>query len=217
MHSLDHCFFTHRADDGSLDAMLIVYVDDFLMCYSATFDIEIMEKMFKWGSITRVRQGEPGEYRGKEITCLRDQKGKKALKISQENFVKNLTYGKIKKGRLAGENLLDPDEWKEMRSAAGCLQWLGGQCRAVASVANKGSETTVQDLKKVHEVIAAVKDTPTNGIVFPAVSFGPASTIVTYTDSSWDNAARHASQFGVMILVCPGQVTEKTSPGFALD
>ena len=154
---------------------------------------------------------------------MRDQQGKKVLKISQDNFVKNLTYGKIKKGRLAGENLLDPDEWKEMRSAAGCLQWLGGQCRpdvaAVASVANKGSETTAQDLKKAHEAIAAVKeDAPTNGIVFPAVSFGRGSTIiVTYTDSSWANAARHASQFGVMILVCPGQVSEKTSPGFVLD
>eukprot|EP00434_Breviolum_minutum_P022664 symbB.v1.2.020001.t1/scaffold1659.1/size107071/3 len=221
MHSLDHCFFTHRGKTGDLDAMLIVHVDDFLMCYSSSFNIDIMEKMFKWGSVTRVREGEPGEYRGKEITCMRDQQDKKVLKISQENFVKNLTYGKIKKGRLAGENLLDPDEWKEMRSAAGCLQWLGGQCRpdvaAVASVANKGSETTVQDLKKVHEAIAAVKETPTNGIVFPAVSFGRGSTIVTYTDSSWANAARHASQFGVMILVCPGQVSEKTSPGFVLD
>ena len=221
MHSLDHCFFSHRADDGSLDAMLIVHVDDFLMCYSSTFDIEIMEKMFKWGSITRVKEGEPGEYRGKEITCMKDQKGKRVLKISQENFVKNLSYGRIKKGRLAGENLLHPDEWREMRSAAGCLQWLGGQCRpdvaAVASVANRGSETTVQDLKKVHEAIAAVKETPSNGIVFPAVSFGRGSTIVTYSDSSWANAARHASQFGVMILVCPGQVTEKTSPGFVLD
>ena len=221
MHSLDHCFFTHRGKSGDLDAMLIVHVDDFLMCYSSSFNIDIMEKMFKWGSVTRVREGEPGEYRGKEITCMRDEQDKKVLKISQENFVKNLTYGKIKKGRLAGENLLDPDEWKEMRSAAGCLQWLGGQCRpdvaAVASVANKGSETTVQDLKKVHEAIAAVKETPTNGIVFPAVSFGRGSTIVTYTDSSWANAARHASQFGVMILVCPGQVSEKTSPGFVLD
>ena len=67
-HSLDHCFFTRRGKSGDLDAMLIVHVDDFLMCYSSSFNIDIMEKMFKWGSITRVREGEPGEYRGKEIT-----------------------------------------------------------------------------------------------------------------------------------------------------
>ena len=65
--------------------------------------------------------------------------------------------------------------------------------------------------------IVAVQETPTSGIVFPAVSFGRGSTIVTFTDSSWANAARHASQFGMMILVCPGQVLEKTSPGCVLD
>ena len=62
-----------------------------------------------------------------------------------------------------------------------------------------------------------VKSTPESGITFPAASFGRGSTIVTYTDSSWANAQNHASQYGVMILACPGQVSETTTSGFVLD
>ena len=221
LHSFDRCFFQHFDGGGQLDAMAIVHVDDFLVVYSETFNLSLLEEMFRWGSVTKVDEDNPGVYRGKEISCIRDKDNRRTLKVTQKAFVENLVEGRIKKGRLKDpDQKLTPEEWQEMRSVTGCLQWLGGQSRpdvaAVSSLSN-GQETTVQDLKRVHDALSYVKSTPESGITFPAVSFGRGSTIVTYTDSSWANAQNHASQYGVMILACPGQVSETTTSGFVLD
>ena len=61
------------------------------------------------------------------------------------------------------------------------------------------------------------KATADSGLVFPAIPFGRSSAIVTFADSGWANAAKFASQFEVMVTLCPAQVTEKTTYGFALD
>ena len=115
--------------------------------------------MFRWGSVTKVDEDNPGVYRGKEISCIRDKDNKRTLKVTQKAFVENLVEGRIKKGRLKDpDQKLTPEEWQEMRSVTGCLQWLGGQSRpdvaAVSSLSNRGQETTVQDLKRVHDALS---------------------------------------------------------------
>eukprot|EP00438_Fugacium_kawagutii_P011147 Skav200228 [mRNA] locus=scaffold2352:155227:163374:+ [translate_table: standard] len=219
-HEYDRCMFYHIGDDEMLDAVLIVHVDDFMMTYASTFNIDKMEKLFEWGSVTKIDPDHPGEYRGKEIRM--EKSGDKFIyKVTQKKFLDNLQEGKIRPGRLQQDPLLTSEEWKEMRSVCGCIQWLSGQTRpdlsAAASLSHRGSETEIHDLKRLHETLRYAMSTADSGLTFPAVTFDKASVIATFADSGWANAAKFSSQFGIMIILCPGQVKDVTTLGFLLD
>ena len=123
--------------------------------------------------------------------------------------------------RLKGDQKLSSEELKEFRSVCGCIQWLGGQCRpelaSTASLCHRGNETDVTDLQKLHEAIKYAKAHDEDGIVFMDVPFNKASCLVTFADSSWANAINFSSQYGVVVALCPPQVTGKLSPAIVLD
>ena len=219
-HTFDRCLFYHRGPNDELDCILIVHVDDFMATYSEVFDVKILEELFEWGSITRVDENHSGEYRGKEIH-MKETNSKFTIHVSQQKFLDNLTNGKLPVGRLQKEPQLSTAEWQEMRSVCGCLQWLGGQTRpdvsATASLSHRGGDTEISDLKRLHETLKYAKETASSGITFPAIPVNKASVILTFADSSWANAAKHSSQFGVMVVLCPPQVTEAISHCHVLD
>jgi len=124
VHSFDRCCFYHIGEDGKLDCVMIVHVDDFMAAFSETFDLTLLENMFEWGSTTRVDEENPGEYRGKEISMIKTGDGKIHYKVSQKSFLKNLSEGKLVSGRLKKDPKLSSDELKEFRSVCGSLQWL---------------------------------------------------------------------------------------------
>ena len=219
-HTFDRCLFYHRGPNDELDCILIVHVDDFMATYSEVFDVKILEELFEWGSITRVDENHSGEYRGKEIH-MKETNGKFTIHVSQQKFLDNLTNGKLPVGRLQKEPQLSTAEWQEMRSVCGCLQWLGGQTRpdvsATASLSHRGGDTEISDLKRLHETLKYAKETASSRITFSAIPVNKASVILTFADSSWASAAKHSSQFGVMVVLCPPQVTEAISHCHLLD
>ena len=219
-HSFDRCFYYHHGSDGLLDCVLIVHVDDFLATYSESFDLAILEGLFKWGSTTKITEDTSGVYRGKEI-ALERRDGKLFYNITQKSFVDHLEEGKLPPGRLQKDKTLTPEEVKEFRSVCGCLQWLGGQTRpevaAAASLCHRGQETDVTDLRNLYETLSFVKATPESGIVFPPVPLDKTSVIVSFGDSSWANAANYSSQYGVVVTICPSQVTEATTNALLVD
>lgn len=115
---------------------------------------------------------------------------------------------------------IDDDERKEFRSVSGCLQGLSGQSRpdlcATVSLSHRGEASTVADLKILHEGLNYAKQTEDQGICFPPVPLNRAS-IITYSDSSWANAKLFKSQYGVVVMICPAQVTEQTCYGYVVD
>eukprot|EP00435_Cladocopium_sp_Y103_P005736 s3811_g1.t2 len=189
--------------------------------YSSSFDISILQNLFEWGSVTILDENIPGEYRGKEISMIKTDEGRIHYKVTQKSFIRNLKEGKLRSGRLKSDDLLEPEEVKEFRSVSGCIQWLGGQCRpelaSTSSLCNRGSETRTSDLHKLHEALKYAKESEESGIVFADIPVNRASCIVTYTDSSWANAANYSSQFGVVVTLCPPQVTESICTGHILD
>ena len=51
-----NCLFYHISeDDGSLGAVLIVHVDDFMCTYSESFPLQLLEDLFEWGSGQRYK------------------------------------------------------------------------------------------------------------------------------------------------------------------
>lgn len=88
---------------------------------------------------------------------------------------------------------------------------------AAASLCHRGQETDVTDLRNLYETLSFVKATTESGIVFPPVPVDKTSVIVAFGDSSWANAANYSSQYGVVVTICPSQVTEATTNALLVD
>ena len=159
--------------------------------YSETFPLEIREKMFVWGSVTKVDENTPATYRGKEISMIvvgnRDK-----CKVTQKEFIEGIQGGKIGRGRGQQPEKLTPSEWVEFRSVSGSLQWLLSQTRPeigpFVSLSNHVGETTFKDLQRLYEAVEFLKETRNNGIVYQDLPLNFATKFVTYTDRSFANA-----------------------------
>ena len=154
--------------------------------------------MFRWGSTTLLTHENEIIFRGKEIKMQQVQ-GKTVLKVTQKAFIDEMSPGQLARGRLQAEKL-NPEGWKEFRSVAGSLQWVGGQTRpdvcSAVSLAKKGAETSPKDLKTLFNYIDLAKQTSDLGLCFNPVPFNKASVLIGYGDSSWANAPGGKSQMG---------------------
>ena len=190
-HSFDKCFYYHLNEQQQLDCALIVHVDDFLAVYAQQFNEGILHDLFKWGSITKVTPTCPGEYRGKEI-IMEEKNGRYSYLISQKAFTDAMDEGVLPKGRLQGPAALSESELKDFRSLIGSLQWLSGQTRpdlaAPASLRQKGTKTSIEDLAMVYQYVKYARSTSGQGIRVPPVPFNRSSVLLAYGDSSWCNA-----------------------------
>ena len=221
-HSLDRCCYYLLNDENQLIAILIVHVDDFMMTYNCEkYSIDDFKALFRWGSTTDISLETSGEYRGKEIQLKKDSNGKFNYVITQTKFIQAMDSGHVTKERLKGEKLLTAEELGELRSVIGSLQWLSGQTRpdlaATASLCHHGAKSEIGDLQKAYEAIEYAKATMNDGITMPAIPFNRATTILAYGDSSWCNAVNFTSQYGVLIVLCPPQVSECTCQGMIID
>ncbi|CAK9060272.1 Copia protein (Gag-int-pol protein) [Cleaved into: Copia VLP protein [Durusdinium trenchii] len=221
MHDLDRCLFYHtslHSGEEKIDCALIVHVDDFLAVYSESFKLEALEKMLEWGSVTKLDGSNKGTYRGKEITLYEEQNEWK-VKVTQQEFCKTMEPPRPVPGKM--DQKLTVEGWKEFRSMAGCLQWVASQSRpelaAVTSLSNKGGETCFRDLKNLGEALQFTMATMDSGIVLPGIHLNKNTIVLVYADSSWANALNFSSQYGVLVTLCPPEVTETVTPCVLTD
>eukprot|EP00438_Fugacium_kawagutii_P005300 Skav213865 [mRNA] locus=scaffold2366:336381:344444:- [translate_table: standard] len=207
-HRLEHMMFYGLDEQGLLQVVCIIHVDDFLAVFREDYDESKLISHFQWGSQNFLTLDNPLNYRGKEIK-LRKEGNLFVIDVTQCAFIDEMSTGKVSSARLKENPLLSKDEWSEYRSCAGSLQWLAGQTRpdisASVSLSNRGMETTVRELQQLYECIQNVKDTKNYGLVYFPVNLDRATHLVAYSDSSWANAHQHKSQMGILILLCsPG-------------
>ena len=218
-HRYDRCFLIKRDAEGRLLVAMIIHVDDFLVAFREDYDVSELEQMFTWGSTTLLTEENCIVFRGKEIR-MKNIQGKITLHVTQQAFIDEMSTGKLGRGRLVSEEL-NASDWSEFRSAAGSLQWLGGQTRpdlcSAVSLANRGKETTLQNLKMLFEYIEIAKKTKDLGLCFHPVPFNKASMIVGYGDSSWANAPGGKSQMGTLVLFASPDCLEHKSYVSILD
>ena len=75
-------------------AILICYVDDFLLTYNKNFPLQKFIDTFRWGSKQNLEPGKPLVFKGKEITL--DDSGKTSvLHVTQKTFIENLDDPKV--------------------------------------------------------------------------------------------------------------------------
>ena len=219
-HTYDRCLYYYLdPKSGELQAVVIIHVDDFLATYSSSFPILILEKLFTWGSITRVTTETSATYRGKEIRLLKLGNKYKYV-VTRREFIQGMEGGRLPRGRGQQPEALTPQEWADFRSIAGSLQWLAGQCRPeigpLVSLSNRGKDTTYKDLQRLFEAVIYLKETCDRGLVYQDIQLDENSVFVTYTDSSFANAELK-SQFGVCVFVSNPAVTSKPTPGTLID
>ena len=221
-HSFDKMLFwfpdPHNAPAPC--ALLICYVDDFLLTHNSSFPFEKFQASFKWGSQQYAQPGAPLTFKGKEIHICHDEKNELYVKITQTTFINSLDKGmKIPKGKMSTK--ISDEHWPEFRSVSGCLQWLAGQCRldlaSAVSLSNRGSETTYADLDALNQTLDFAKSTAELGICIRAGPVDQSTVIVGYSDASWANAQGSASQHGQIIMLTSANVTECTSIGAIAD
>ena len=215
-HRLDHTVYYKLDDAGDLLVILLFHVDDFLVAFRQDYQFDELLNMFTWGQTNLLDDGE-FVFKGKEVKLIQE-KGEFRIKVTQKAFINELEQGKLPRGRADQGDTLTNEEFKEYRSCAGSLQWLGGTTRpdisATVSLSNLGQENGPQQLKMLYECIDYLKTTAEEGLTFYGVSLNYATTVIGYGDSSWANAPGGKSQMGVLVLLagpeCKDTITRAT-------
>ena len=221
-HSFDKMmfWFPDPHNEPAPCAILICYVDDFLLTHNSHFPFEKFQSSFKWGSQQYAKPGAPLMFKGKEIQVCHDEHGELYVKITQTAFIQSLERGlKIPKAKMSTK--ISDSDWPELRSISGCLQWLAGQCRldlaSAVSLSNRGQETTYGDLEILNQALDFAKSTSDLGICIRAVPIDESTVIVGFSDASWANAQGSASQHGQILLLASSKVTECNTIGAIAD
>eukprot|EP00438_Fugacium_kawagutii_P029741 Skav215795 [mRNA] locus=scaffold3885:36272:44804:+ [translate_table: standard] len=222
-NSLDKMLFCYYMafDDNAepvLAAIVVAYVDDFLLAHDSRYDRGHLLKLFKWGNTAELTTTNPVEFKGKRIS-LKIEEGEYQLHLDQEKFINGMKGGSVPKKRLS--ETIDAADVGELRSVAGCLQWLAGQTRpdiaSTVSLHSKGAKATYNDLQQLYNAVQHVRNTASFGLVLRPVPINMSTMVVTYADSSWANADKHASQHGALILLADQKATDVITPGTLVD
>ena len=223
-HSLDKMLFTLCTklpgdDHSSLVAIVVAYVDDFLLTHNQRWDRRALLDLFKWGAQEELSFSNSLTFKGKEIS-LRSEGQTTYLALTQKQFIAGMKVGNVQCKKRLDEKLL-PEDMAEFRSVAGCLQWLAGQCRpdvaSTVSLCSKGTNSTYKELQTLYEAVQHLHNTSDVGIHMWPVPLNDHTLIVSYSDSSWANAAGSASQHGNILLLADPKVVDTTGPGLLLD
>eukprot|EP00439_Symbiodinium_sp_Y106_P037341 s4645_g4.t1 len=156
-----------------------------------------------------------------ELTLKLNGRGRYTLSITQKEFITGLETGKIPKGADPDE-LLNSEQQGELRSVAGCLQWLCGQSRPElspsVSLNSLNAKSTLANLKSLYFALDFAKETSDYGLLLPDVPLTLATTLVSYSDASWANSPEDLrSQFGVLVFATTPQVTSTPALGTLLE
>lgn len=223
-HSLDKMlFYRYEKPPGLPDevlvAVMIVYVDDFLLSHSKHFRLEKLTELVSWGSQTQLSVDQHIEFKGKEIHLRYDEvKNCYVLDIKQTKFIEAFKSGNVKGKK---DEQLRSEDLPEYRSVTGSLQWVAGQTRpdvaATVSLHSKGTKATYGDLYAMYEAVEHLRHTSKTGFTMNPAYVNESTVVVTYSDSSWANAENYASQHGCLVLLTDPRVTEVTMPGCLVD
>ena len=223
-HTLDKMLFVLYAklpgtEHEMLVAALIAYVDDFLLVHNERWDRSALTSLFEWGSKEVLTLDNSIVFKGKELS-LRQHGNQTYLALTQKAFIEGMKVGSVQCKKRLTETIL-PEDLPELRSVAGCLQWLSGQTRpdvsAVVSLSSRGANATYQNLYDMYLAVEHLHATKDQGVCIWPVAINLQTMVVNYSDSSWANAAGSASQHGNLLLLAEPKAVDTVSTGMLLD
>ena len=180
----DEAFFYHHDDEGNLDGLFILHVDDFLVSGKKGF-LENLEdhltKRFDFGKMVESNF----KYTGVKI----EQKPNKAIYVDQIEYIKEieeLNFGTNKVG------VVNEDEQKRYRSLTGQLLWAAEVTRLdisfnVRELCTKNMKATYKDVKEANKVVEKIKREELK-IAFKPLGRYEDLKIKVFTDAAFRNS-----------------------------
>ena len=188
---VDPAMFMLRNQSGKLVALMIVHVDDVMVCCDGSgYAKEVVEKLhkrFPFGTWQRVCDQPSGiNYCGKEIK-VEEEAGEKRIILSQNGFVDGrLETMEVSAGRRSQpESCATPEELSNYRSVVGSLQWVVTQTRPDMAFEVNQLQKRVADLR-VHDLLRAnkaVKEVAQHRLQLVFRDLGPDAELIAYSDA----------------------------------
>ena len=193
---IDPSLFIRRNIDGSPTSLIVIHVDDLMIAGENTREnherAEKLREQFPFGEWDDVSEKTGGiTYCGKEIS-IREEKGKKVIKLSQRAFVEGrLDLIPIEKSRKANpEAEVTEEERTDFRSVLGALQWLSTQTRgdiafSTNQLQKRVNALQVKDLEVANQLVRVIKK---NNVELTFQDLGKDCAVVCWHDASLYNS-----------------------------
>eukprot|EP00435_Cladocopium_sp_Y103_P027150 s2554_g6.t1 len=163
---LDPCVYVKHDDEGNLLAIILIEVDDFLIC-TKTEEIrkEIQQKLERRFRFGKWEKGST-EFIGRKIQQLEGE-----IKLSQEKYIlEKVEAVKLAKGRRSNKEAeLNEEEFKDFRSKLYRVSWVAHQTRPEASgtvsiLSSRLHKATVGDAVLLNKMVGHLRSTASQGI-----------------------------------------------------
>ena len=182
--NLDNALFRWY-NQGKLEGIFIMHVDDFLFSGTTNFEENVIDKISKKYKVGK-RQADNFKYVG--ITVSKTEKG---IIIDQDHYAENLEEIHIPMHRKGDkQSPLTKEEQECMLSVAGQLNWLATQTRPDLSfetlelnMAKK--KPKIENLKKANKAIKKAKTK--SHILYSRLGSQEDLQITVYSDAAWGN------------------------------
>ena len=225
---MDVAYLVHYLEDGSLDAQIILHVDDMMIStngsQSAEAMVEALHRKYPFGEWLEVKDCPKGvTYTGRTIKLVG-----KEVHLDQTDFI-NGRMDEVPvtktKGR-ADSDLCSPLEKAEYRSACGNLHWVTSQSRVDRAIDTSRAQKrqngpTYGELKSLAKTVKEVKasadlclrilpiDNPVLGVWTDSSLYGSTGELID-ADSDLEGYDKHLlhSQGGAFLAVLDGSLLD---------
>ena len=188
---VDPAMFVKRDADGKMRALMIIHVDDLMICHDGSSQgLETVSKLrgrFPFGTWSQICKEQAGvSYCGKEIKVV-EREGETCVCLSQRAFVE----GKIQTIKLDSQRSRDwdlsanPEEKTDFRSVVGSLQWLVTQTRPDLAFECNQLQKRIGDLRMrdLHRANKAVREVCKNHFELLFKPLGWDAELIVYHDA----------------------------------
>ena len=199
MCSLDPSLFAWY-NNGKLEGILCVYVDDFLWAGTKAFEEQVISKVRELFCIGNT-ESNSFKYIGLNVCSSNGR-----VSIDQHQYILTLAPIKISQERAVLKlSELSCMEKSEYRALLGQLNWISTNSRPdisfeVCELSVNLKKTTVSDILKLNKLVYRVKQDPLN-IVFPKLQEIENCILECYSDASFANLPDGGSQGGFLIFI----------------
>ena len=185
-------------NEGKLNGVMAVHVDDFLYCGSKEFELKVIT-VLKTKFLTSKVESETFTHLGLEVKQTED-----CITLHQQNYIEEIELLSVGKKKEKNE-LLSDEEFKELRAVVGQLLWVSGQTRPDISfdtcqLSSSLKSATVEDHLRANKTIKKLKSNEVK-LKFHNIGQVEKARLVSFSDASLANLKNGGSQGGGIIFI----------------
>ena len=214
---MEPCLWTFRDENGVIQALCLVYVDDFMLaCSDSPFGKHIFERinnLYEWGKW----ESRVFKQCGAQITqaCKRYSGTWGGFEISFTEYVKEISIITLPSHRRRDKkSKITPLELSQLRALIGQLLWLGMQClpQLLAPLGQTPQATvgTIYEVNKLARKATAWARTPLK------IHAHHSLNVVTYKDAGWTTRPDGTSQGGQWVFIANSELLQGRESNMSL-